>query len=243
MGTTQSTTLNTDTDAKRTSSVYGDAGDGVSRWFQWRRSADGGDATQGLKADAAVTDPTSSATVVAVLKGILTFLRVSAAGVGKAEDAAHVTGDTGVAALAVRRDTAASSAGTDGDYVTINTDATGRLRTVAARDVDDALSIAASSAAADDLVVKASAGTLYSIVGHIAAGEDGYVQVHDATSQPADTAVPELSYFVGAASAAQAVNIPLPGHACGTGIVVVWSTTAATLTAGAANMFVTAHYD
>lgn len=48
-----------------------------------------------------------------------------ATALGKAEDAAHTTGDTGVAILAVRRDTAASGAGTDGDYATINVDSVG----------------------------------------------------------------------------------------------------------------------
>lgn len=46
---------------------------------------------------------------------------------GKAEDAAAVDGDTGVMVLSVRRDSAASSAGTTGDYATLNTDNTGRL--------------------------------------------------------------------------------------------------------------------
>lgn len=46
---------------------------------------------------------------------------------GKAEDAAAADGDTGVMVLTVRRDSAASSAGTTGDYATFNTDNTGRL--------------------------------------------------------------------------------------------------------------------
>ena len=46
---------------------------------------------------------------------------------GKAEDAAHTTGDTGVMALCVRRDTAATSATTDGDYNPCQTDASGRM--------------------------------------------------------------------------------------------------------------------
>lgn len=45
----------------------------------------------------------------------------------KAEDAAHVTGDVGVAILAKRTDTAAVSGQTDGDYSTVNVDASGRL--------------------------------------------------------------------------------------------------------------------
>lgn len=45
----------------------------------------------------------------------------------KAEDAAHTTGDVGVMALSVRRDTNATSAGTDGDYASLNTDSGGYL--------------------------------------------------------------------------------------------------------------------
>lgn len=52
-----------------------------------------------------------------------------ATNLGKAEDAAHTTGDTLVGIATKRTDTAASSAGTDGDYATINTDATGRVWT------------------------------------------------------------------------------------------------------------------
>jgi hypothetical protein len=55
-----------------------------------------------------------------------------ATNLGKAEDAAHTTGDTGVMALAVRKDTAAASSGTTGDYEPLSTDATGRLWIVGA---------------------------------------------------------------------------------------------------------------
>ena len=43
------------------------------------------------------------------------------------EDAAHSTGHKGIFALAVRSDTAASTAGTDGDYTGLITDSTGKL--------------------------------------------------------------------------------------------------------------------
>jgi hypothetical protein len=46
---------------------------------------------------------------------------------GKAEDAAHASGDTGVAVWAVRRDAAAVGSGTDGDYSSLNVDSSGRL--------------------------------------------------------------------------------------------------------------------
>lgn len=45
----------------------------------------------------------------------------------KAEDAVHGSGDWGIFALVVRKDTAASLAGTDGDYTGLIVDASGRL--------------------------------------------------------------------------------------------------------------------
>lgn len=44
------------------------------------------------------------------------------------EDDAHTTGDSGIMLLAVRKDTAATTAGTDGDYAALISDNTGRLR-------------------------------------------------------------------------------------------------------------------
>jgi len=60
-----------------------------------------------------------------------------ATNLGKAEDAAHATGDTGVMALAVRKDTAAASSGTTGDYEPLSTDSLGRLW-IAGSAVEDA---------------------------------------------------------------------------------------------------------
>jgi hypothetical protein len=45
-----------------------------------------------------------------------------------AEDTAHTSGDAGVMSLAVRNDTGAVLAGTDGDYIPLTTDASGNLR-------------------------------------------------------------------------------------------------------------------
>jgi hypothetical protein len=121
----QPAALHTDSDGKRTSAVYEDDGAGTDRWLLWIR-----DAVLGDRDDAAVTDPATTATAMSVLKGLLTLLRVSAAGIGKAEDAAHASGDTGIMPLAVRRDTAAASSGTTGDYEPLQTDSLGRLRIV-----------------------------------------------------------------------------------------------------------------
>lgn len=53
-----------------------------------------------------------------------------ATNLGKAEDAAHTSGDVGVEMLAVRQDTAAALAGTDGDYAPLEVDANGRLHVI-----------------------------------------------------------------------------------------------------------------
>lgn len=67
-------------------------------------------------------------TVTAVDVGITDVVPgTGATKLGKAEDAAAVTGDTLVAIAAVRRDAMASSSTTDGDYSTVNTDASGRV--------------------------------------------------------------------------------------------------------------------
>lgn len=51
----------------------------------------------------------------------------AATNLGKAEDAAHSSGDVGVMALAVRQDTAAALGGTDADYQPLISDGSGRL--------------------------------------------------------------------------------------------------------------------
>ena len=51
-----------------------------------------------------------------------------ATNLGKAEDAAHTTGNVGVMALAVRNDADTALAGTTGDYIPFGTDAVGRLQ-------------------------------------------------------------------------------------------------------------------
>lgn len=53
-----------------------------------------------------------------------------ATNLGKAEDAAHTTGDTGVMALTVRAATPTATAGTNGDYQALITDTTGQLFTI-----------------------------------------------------------------------------------------------------------------
>jgi hypothetical protein len=60
--------------------------------------------------------------------GFLTSIDASLDSITRAEDAIHTSGNRGVVSLAVRRDTLAGTA-SDGDYITLSTDATGRLYT------------------------------------------------------------------------------------------------------------------
>lgn len=82
-----------------------------------RISVDGSGVTQPVSGTVAVSSITT-----AVVPG------TAATNLGKAEDAAHSTGDTGVFVLAVRNDAGTALAGTDGDYIPFSTDNTGALR-------------------------------------------------------------------------------------------------------------------
>lgn len=69
-------------------------------------------------------------TIDSVLDNILvdtTSIDSTLSGLSHAEDAAHVSGDAGVQALAVRNDTLASLVDADGDYAPLQVDATGAL--------------------------------------------------------------------------------------------------------------------
>jgi len=181
---------NTDVNGIVTSAKYADPGDAVDVWFHEQHVVDGGDVAQGGIADTAVVDDTASATVIALLKGIL-----------------------------VRQNALASTASYASSAV--------------------APAAASTVAAATNLVVKAAAGRLRSFVGYSTVTQ--YIQVHDATSLPADTAVP-LVVFPIVADTPFSIDFGATGLPCGTGIVLCVSTTGVTKTIGAANTMVTAIY-
>ena len=62
-----------------------------------------------------------------VIAGDTTSIDATLTALSKAEDAAHVSGDQGIQALAVRQDTLAASTSADGDYASLKTTAAGRL--------------------------------------------------------------------------------------------------------------------
>lgn len=246
--------LHQDDKGRFTSRSWGDRGDGTNDWFGYFKTRAYGATDLMKREDDAHASLDTGIAVLAVRRdtadvgsgaaGDYSTFNVDAngrlytqIGAEKAEDAAHTSGDSGVPALAVRRDTAAVGSGTAGDYSTFNVDAEGRLYTRAKRDSDDDPSISATTALATNLVVKASAGTLFQITGYSTTAQ--FLQVHDASSLPADTAVPEIVIPI---AANEPFVLALPGHACGTGIVICNSTTGPTKNIGAADTWITAHY-
>jgi hypothetical protein len=96
-----------------------------------------------------------------------------------------------------------------------------------------------TTAYAASLVVKSAAGTCYEVRGHNS-GDAQFVQVHDASSLPADTAVPEDIIYV-AANTSFSITYP-EGKAFATGIVVCNSSTGPTKTIGGADLWISAEY-
>jgi hypothetical protein len=78
-----------------------------------------------------VVDVASVGTVGAISNISAIVPGTAASNLGKAEDAAHSDGATGVEILARRADTEGVSSGTNGDYSTVDVDVNGRVRTVA----------------------------------------------------------------------------------------------------------------
>lgn len=98
----------------------------------------------------------------------LDSIDASLSGLSHAEDAAHVSGDSGVMSLAVRNDTAGSLADTDGDYAPLQVDSVGDLRVVDAALANSGIANAANTLAvantAEDLVASPLANRKYLFV-------------------------------------------------------------------------------
>lgn len=94
--------------------------------------------------------------------------------VEKAEDAAHSTGDKGIMLLAVRKDTAAALADTDGDYAPLEIDANGKLH-VQVGNTSIAVSDGAAAGSASGLIVAGKDGS--SNAQFLTTDTDGHLQV------------------------------------------------------------------
>ena len=116
----------------------------------------------------------------------------SAVMIGHLEDAAHASGDAGIMALAVRKDTAAALAGTDGDYAPLEVDANGCLHvlvngtvTVGSHAVTNAGTFAVQA-------VCTNAGT-FAVQATVAAGATNIAKAEDVASADADVGVPAMA--------------------------------------------------
>lgn len=98
----------------------------------------------------------------------------------RAEDAAHASGHTGVFVLAVRSDTAAQTAGTDGDYCALISDSTGRLHV----NVGNTVTVGSHNVT--------NAGT-FAVQATVAAGATNIAKAEDVASADADVGVPAMA--------------------------------------------------
>lgn len=89
---------------------------------------------------------------------------------GKAEDAAHTTGDTGVMALGVRNDTLADTTNTTADYSQLSTDIKGRIMTAGApRSLKGMAQVSVSNTTSETTILAATASTFHDVYGIILA--------------------------------------------------------------------------
>jgi len=140
-----------------------------------------------------VTVSSGSVSVTSTVPG------TTATSLGKAEDAAHASGDTGVASLFVRKDNINPVfAGTDGDYIPGNTDANGRIRVYEEALGSDGVQVSSVLNAGNiGSTILASHGAVYSI--HISnqhAATSFWVKFYNVSTPPTHLDTPVLRLFV-----------------------------------------------
>jgi len=163
----------------------------------------------------------------------------TAANLGKAEDAAHSSGDTGVSILGVRRDVQAAGSGTDGDYTTLNLNSLGALYIRATGSATNGLSIFRNidiDESPTGQSAKDAAGTLYNCtVTNDTAATKEYLKVYDATAAgtTVGTTTPVITIPLTAATTYQLNFGSDIGLAFATGITFVATTALADNDTGA----------
>lgn len=136
----------------------------------------------------------------------------SAAHLGKAEDAAHAPGDTGVAILGRRIDTAASSAGTSGDYATVDTSAEGAVwATLTPTTTSGCTPFKTIDLDETEEEVKATAGNVYGYYFANTSASARYLKWYNATAAnvTVGTTTPVITMYLPPTSAGH-VGLPYP---------------------------------
>ena len=119
--------------------------------------------------------------------------------------------------------------------------ATGYLNTLPATGAVSGALLTSSSAYEASRVIKASAGTLISLIGYNSLTSSQFIQIFNSTTVPANGAVPIYTFTV-PGSSNFSLDVPITGVPFSTGISVCNSSSAATKTLGSANCFFTVVY-
>ena len=100
--------------------------------------------------------------------------------------------------------------------------------------ITNALTNTTTAAYATSLIIKASAGTIYTLNGFNSKTSAQFIQLHNSATLPADAAVPVVTFYVPATSNFS-FDWGVYGRSFSTGIVVTTSSTGPTKTIGAAD--------
>jgi hypothetical protein len=206
----------------------------LGRWVMDQVSSDGGDPALGATTDNPTASSGDDGSLISRVAGLWAELEALI----KSEDAAHTTGDPGVPMFGVRQDVPGSLVGASGDYTLPQMDAMGAVR-VATGSPSASATNATTTALAASLVVKASAGRLMGAQGYTSTA--GFVQVHNAASVPAESAVPVITIPTEAGKN-WSIDFGALGRIFSTGITIVYSTTGPIKTIGSAEMWADAQY-
>jgi len=182
------------------------------------------DATNGLLVDVSRVIPGTGATAL-----------------GKAEDSAHTSGDTGVFILGVQS-LARTARSVDGDYTPIAVDAAGAAFAAVVPEANSAWACTNYSAlAATSGVIKASPGKLFGVTVTNDNAAARYIQFFNLTAVPANGVAPDFVIKLGIGAVIQ-LDFGMMGKYYSTGICWCNSTTGATKTLGSADTYVEARY-